>query len=262
VYQVPDVFDAALSCFRCAQGAKRRRCLQRLHFGIGWMALPHASSEEDARSVGPRLYFSGHYMHYGINVHAACDAFSRFVFVEATHPGGTNDCRAYGERNLAEVIEGLERGFCVVADAAYTETNNLITPFVALKRAEADFLQKDSFIFHFSRLRIRIEMAFGLLVRKSAIFKRPMEMNLEHTALAIKCTATLRNLVISERLVSSRDPVHEDLRAFVCRHGRSLDSVMSYEHDHGSTEEVGVSFTREGLVRKLSGLNLLKPHQT
>ncbi|KAE8989963.1 hypothetical protein PR002_g21286 [Phytophthora rubi] len=227
----------------------------------GWLCHIKAPSELDAGSVGPRLYFSGHYMHYGINVQACCDAFSRFVFIEATHPGGTNDARAYGESDLAAVIERLGRGLYVVADAAYTATNRLLTPFVALKRTDPDFLKKDSFNFHLSQLRICVEMAFGLLVRKWAIFKRPLELCLKNATLAIKFAAVLHNFVVTERLVSSKDPVHEDLCAFARRHGRSIESVMSYERDNECADEVGVSFTRQGLVDKLSGLNLLRPHQ-
>ncbi|KAE9351822.1 hypothetical protein PF008_g5761 [Phytophthora fragariae] len=103
----------------------------------GWLCNIQAPSDADAGSAaGARRYFSGHYMHPGINVHACCDAFSRFVFVEATHPGGVNDSRAYVDSGLPTIVEHLERGIYIVADAAYTATNHLLTPFTALQPGE------------------------------------------------------------------------------------------------------------------------------
>ena len=43
----------------------------------------------------PQRYYSGHYMAYGLNVQACCDAFSRFTYASILYPGSTNDYLAF-----------------------------------------------------------------------------------------------------------------------------------------------------------------------
>lgn len=221
----------------------------------GWLCNIQAPSDNDAGSAaGARRYFSGHYMRPGINVQACCDAFSRFVFVEASHPGGVNDSRAYDDSGLPRVIETLERGLYVVAIAAYTATNHLLTPFTAL---QPDEIYKDSFNYHLSQIRIRIEMAFGLLTRKWGIFHRPLQLRLATATLVIKCAATLHNFCINERLEGTRDPVLEELRKMQRDQRCSLRSLLTFDHDD-TIERPTTSFVRDGLVEKLRRRHLLR----
>ncbi|KAL3666144.1 hypothetical protein V7S43_008933 [Phytophthora oleae] len=103
----------------------------------GWLCnIQTPSDKEFGGATGARRYFSGHCMHSGINVLAACDAVSRLVLAEASHPGGVNDSRAYDDSGIPVAIEELERGLYVVTDAAYTAKNHLLTPFTALQPDE------------------------------------------------------------------------------------------------------------------------------
>lgn len=65
-------------------------------------------------------------------------------------------------------------------------------------------LQKDNDNFNFfaSQLRIRIEMAFGLMTRKWGILQRPLSNSLPSMKHLICCIARLHNFCIDERLRS------------------------------------------------------------
>ncbi|EEY52895.1 uncharacterized protein PITG_19354 [Phytophthora infestans T30-4] len=63
------------------------------------------SSTEDAGDVGTGRYYSGHYACPGINVQAVCDAHCRFISVDASYPGSTNDARAFRGTGVARTFD-------------------------------------------------------------------------------------------------------------------------------------------------------------
>jgi hypothetical protein len=209
---------------------------------------------------GPRAYYSGHYSKMGINVQACVDAYSRFIFVSCDHPGGVNDARAYSETKLPIVVEALERGLYVVGDNAYVSTNKLLTPFTGVQ--VAGDLYKDSFNFALSQLRIRVEMAFGLLVSKWGIFDRPLSTKLERTTAIIKACMILHNFTICERLASCEDPARDDCanRATSTRTG-SVTSILGYDASDLNQRPKGTSFVRDGIVGRLRAEGIIRPYQ-
>ncbi|EGZ28757.1 hypothetical protein PHYSODRAFT_309513 [Phytophthora sojae] len=111
----------------------------------GWLCpirVPHR--DECGRVIS---FFSGHYQKYGLNVQACADSLSRFT---VNSPGGMNDVYAFQCWRLSKVLQEVEGEYFVIGDNA-----NLV-----------DRPDRDSYNFHISQLRIRIEMAFGLLVNK------------------------------------------------------------------------------------------------
>ena len=62
-----------------------------------------------------------------------------------------------------------------VADNAYTLSEHLLIPYSGVEKNDKS---KDVCNFYISQLRARIEQAFGLLVSKWRIFKRPIELKL------------------------------------------------------------------------------------
>jgi hypothetical protein len=55
------------------------------------------------------------------------------------------------------------------------------------------------FNFHLSQLHIKIEQAFGLLVNKWRVFKKSLELNLEHVPSTAECCLQLHNFCINWR---------------------------------------------------------------
>ena len=65
-----------------------------------------------------------------------------------------------------DIINNLPTGIFVVADAAYTLLEHLLVPFIGCMADDPD---RDAYNFYTSQMRIRIEMAFGRLVRTNKL---------------------------------------------------------------------------------------------
>ena len=78
-------------------------------------------------------------------------------------------------------IMALPMGMYVVGDAAYQICDVMLVPFTGSQCKDQG---KDAFNFFLSQLRIRIEMAFGLLQTKSCVLNRPLQVNLSTAAKA------------------------------------------------------------------------------
>jgi hypothetical protein len=143
----------------------------------------------------PRSFHSGHYNDYGLNVQAICDARLRFLNFAVAAPGRTGDLVAYELITIRETIEKLPTGFYIVADAAYMLTEHVLVPFTGGDRSASD---KDTFNYYLSQLRIRIEMAFGLLTNKWRVLRKHLETNLENSSRVLEACARLHNFVIDQ----------------------------------------------------------------
>ncbi len=98
------------------------------------------------------------------------------------------------------VVETLPLGKYIFADNAYDCTEHVLTPFHGDQKNEPI---KGAYNFYLSQLRIRIEMAFGRLVNKWRIFKRPLRVKLKTAGKVIMCATRLHNFCIDERAQES-----------------------------------------------------------
>jgi hypothetical protein len=138
-----------------------------------------------------------------VNVQACCDANSRFTAVSIGNSGSTHDSLAFRRWSLSYI--NIPDGYFLLGDNAYKNSNSLLTPYSrALKDSDP---YKDSFCFHLSQLRIRIEMAFGLLTMKFQILKMPLTVPVSKISLVLLTCMLLHNFIISERLL--KDPNYE-----------------------------------------------------
>ena len=161
----------------------------------GYLLAIHTPRKKHAKNV--RSYFSGHYQRYGINIQACCDSHCRFTFLGIGGPGVTKDRQAVKESGLFALIDNLPPGYVCIADSAYQPTESLVSIFggdLALVQ------NNDNFNYFASQLRIRIEMAFGLMTKKWGILQRPLSNLLPSMKHLICCIARLHNFCIGERL--------------------------------------------------------------
>jgi hypothetical protein len=143
----------------------------------------------------PDDYRSGHKKKIGLNCQAICDSTLRFLFVSVQSPGKTNDLKAYRMSKLCDLIEGLPEGYMCGGDNAYVNSEHLLVPFPGQQLPQ----RKDAFNFFLSQLRIRIENAFALLVRRWGILWRPLNVCLNHQPRLIMCLCKLHNYCIDEK---------------------------------------------------------------
>ena len=227
--------------------------------------------EPSKKHVGNvRSFFSGHYQCFGMNVQAACDAHCRFVFIGLTAPGVMPDREAVKEVELGQLIENLPLGFVAMADAAYEVSERMCALFYG---DQAKKKENDNFNFYGSQLRIRIEMAFGLLNMKWGVLQKPMRMKPNKLKLHLVAIARLHNYVINERLRLQKkgafDSVQqaEDARK-QCRPSTPIDENGDPVEDKTAKESLlvlpsplipGHSTVRFAMVRKVKKWNLKRP---
>jgi hypothetical protein len=160
----------------------------------GWLCRINVPLDRDTSNIS--AYFSGHYQCYGINIQAVCDSHSRFTYISCRSPGGTGDSRAFYGTALSNFIQNIPCGFYLVGDSAYTLSSSLLVPYTG---SDKNRKENDVFNFYLSQLRIKIEQAFGLLVNKCRIFKKPIELNLRRIPFLVECCFQLHNFCINER---------------------------------------------------------------
>ena len=105
-----------------------------------------------------------------------CDARKRFLNVTIEHPGSTSDYLAYISSKFANTIESedfLAPGLCLFGDNAYANKETMAIPFRAIGSGP-----KDAYNYYHSQVRINIECAFGILVRRFGLLRRAMPSNL------------------------------------------------------------------------------------
>jgi DDE superfamily endonuclease len=172
----------------------------------GYHLQTHTPSKREVTNV--RSFFSGHYQTYGVNIQAACDHNSRFVFIGVAGPGVMGDRQALNQVDLGRMVQNLPGFYCTIGDCAYTPTENLV-PIYRGENAKNE--RNDNFNFYASQLRIRIEMAFGLMVKKWGILSRPLTIKMSSIKRLMVCIAHLHNFCIDERLENDGDRTNEGI---------------------------------------------------
>ena len=192
---VDKAHDAALGFQTISQQGCIWNCVAVLD---GYHLQIQTPSKKEARNA--KSFFSGHYQTYGVNLQAACDHNCRFSFVGVAGPGVMGDREALNQIPLGRMVENLPGMYCAIGDCAYTPTEHLVPIF---RGEHALSIKNDNFNFFASQLRIRIEMAFGLMVKKWGILSRPLTIKLKNVKRLVVSIAKLHNFCIDERLAST-----------------------------------------------------------
>ena len=156
----------------------------------GW--LPRTEMPFDVKNQTD--YFSGHYQCYGINIQAMCDPDLVFLYVAAAAPGKVNDSRAFQRCDgLVRWLDDLPDRYFIGADNAYPLSRNLLIPFSG---AESNNEHHRTYNFYLSQLRVRIEMAFGLLTTKWRILRTTLRRSCANNSKLILLCMKLHNFCI------------------------------------------------------------------
>ena len=144
----------------------------------------------------PSSYYSGHYCCHGLNIQTVCDASCCFLYFAVAAPGKSSDQAAIERTKLITALENLLFGSYLVGDATYTLTDKCLTPFTGSQRLNPP---KDADNFFLSQVRIRIEMAYGLLTTKWQLLKKPLAVSLQMAAEVLEGISRLHNFCIDMR---------------------------------------------------------------
>ena len=214
-------------------------------------------------------FFSGHKKDVGLNMQAVCDAKLRFTFISVMCPGEssnnvpriqyqlqaihlhshsictgagkTNDYKAYVSSCIKDLIESLPEGYFVVGDNAYVNTNHMLVPYPGKLSFQS---KEDTFNFYMSQLRVRIENAFALLVRRWGVLQKALQMPLRFQPTLIKAVCCLHNFCIDEKVPSV---VPTNVIARVTPDGRLADS--SFQTRFAFPRQTGVNDLRNQIAK-------------
>ena len=226
-------------------------------------------SATEVRNV--RSFYSGHYKTHGVNIQGACDHHCRFVFLGVAGPGVMGDRDAIKQVELHNLIDALPGLYCVIGDCAYTPSEKMIPIY---RGADATTARYDNFNFYASQLRIRIEMAFGLMTKKWGILTRPLSVKMKHVKHLMICIAKLHNFCIDERLreVQEHQPRNRPSQGgallftphnvgFDARteHLRELAAQVEFDEAELLFENAH-SHNRERMAREVEALQLSRPN--
>ena len=233
----------------------------------GW--LPRT----DAPSVpNPGDYYSGHYKCYGLNVQAAVGPSLEFMYFCIAGPGKTNDSRAFGRcKSFLEWLEKLPSEFFISADNAYINTRKVMTPHDRAQLGSSE--AKRVYNYYLSQMRIRVEMAFGLLTTKYRILRHGLTCSNATNSLIISACATLHNYCIRSKeddvfgcieeghvRTNPRDYGIEPLPHDGATHNMGfLEPVDEEEGNGGSSMLVSDYSRREELVDYITTMGLVRP---
>jgi hypothetical protein len=110
----------------------------------------------------------------------------------SSHPGSAGDNGVINQVPLANRIAALPLGFCVIADAAHTANERIIS--VCCSGNERLIPRNDDFNFCVSQRLIRVEMAFGLAQMKwGTTLCQPQSCSLKSLVCQVRATARLRS---------------------------------------------------------------------
>lgn len=162
---------------------------------------------EKPRVEDPLAFFTTRYKKFGVNVQAVCDAKRKFCFLSVKYGAATHDSKALELSRFSEdVAKDLPPQYWIAGDAAYRASHfaEIVTPFTAgCSRKENDFN------FFLSQLRINIECAFGMLMRRFGIFWRPLRCSIDRVATIVSATMAIHNLIIDDGDMESLNAITE-----------------------------------------------------
>jgi hypothetical protein len=92
-------------------------------------------------------------------------------------------------------MRALPLGTYIIGDAAYSVGKKMLVPFTGSQRTNPS---NDAHNFYLSQLRIRIEMAFGLMTNKWRILRESLQTSLAKSAEVLKCCSRLHNFCIDQ----------------------------------------------------------------
>jgi len=202
--------------------------------GDGILFKITAPKESETRRIRPGLYFSRKGF-YAFPMIAFCDARCRFVSTNMLMPGSANDSGHYSCTQFsANIRDGrLDPKYFVLLDGAFAYSDQELTPWNQKGLTPI----RDAYNYHFSALRVKIEQAFGQLVRRWGIFWRPMSVALKLVPRIISVCCKLHNICV-DRFGTERE---ETLVDSVNERGSS---------DHREDDSFSVNFDDRSFIGK------------
>ena len=155
-----------------------------------WISKPSKSDVEENIGFGEGRFLCGRKGKFGIQLQAICDSKRRFLDVSIGTPGSSSDYFTFLHSEIYESMntEGFLRpGLALYGDNAYCNCSYMMVPFKGSVSGS-----QDAYNFFHSSCRINIECAFGMLVHRFGILRKPMPMNINVPRVSALVTSLCR----------------------------------------------------------------------
>ena len=144
---------------------------------------------------------------------AGCDDKCLFRWADICHPGVTSDYLAWMTSDIGRKLSSGEDGivipgYTIVSDNAFVEYETMSVPIPGKFLSDCH----DGYNFYLSQVRITIERAFGTLVDRFGILRRPMSMSIRKVPAIVTCLMRLHNFYIDNEGRHCSKPMLEDER--------------------------------------------------
>jgi hypothetical protein len=147
--------------------------------------------------------------------------------ISITYGGASSDVLAFENSELFKRLEKgiLRHGLVLFGDNAYLNSSYMATPYPNTSGGP-----KDNYNFFHSQLRIRIECAFGMLVKRWGILRKaiPPNISVKKTISLVNCLAKLHNFFINE-VDSVDEALCEDSHYIECDEAGFVPMVTNHE---------------------------------
>lgn len=219
-----------------AEGFKRKstiglsNCVGAIDGVLVWT---HKPSKPDIKKqpFGDGKMYCGRKHKFGLNMQAICDSQQRFLDVSICNPGSASDYYCWHYSSFREKClkdNFLANGLCLYGDCAYVSTPFMMTPYV---RVPDD--ATDAYNYFHSQLRINIECAFGVLVHRWGILRKPIPANISirKTVALVIVLCKLHNYCIHEKTKLSKPFIADRVNIINTGGGFPLPRMDGNEND-------------------------------
>jgi hypothetical protein len=141
-----------------------------------WTEKPSENECQRYGDLQSGTFFCGRKHKFGFNMQAICDSEGRFLEVWITSPASASDYITYITSPFYQNLKApgfLKPGLALFGDNAYVTKRFMVSPFKSAVRGV-----RDDYNFFQSQLRIRIEMAFGMLTQRWGVLRKPLAASL------------------------------------------------------------------------------------
>jgi len=192
-----------------------------------WINKPNQQSTREI-GVGPKKFFCGRKKKYGITLQGICDHNRKFLDIEVGHPGSTSDYLGFTTSEIHKLllmnIDFLAPNLTFFGDNANVNTEFMATPYKGSQQG-----CKDAYNFFHSQLCINIECAFGMLVHRWGVLRKPLPVNItvSKATQLVRALCILHNFCIDEKEPIASLPPSEDVLPGMISGGFAHDDAGS-----------------------------------
>ncbi|KAL7533959.1 hypothetical protein ACHAXR_010297 [Thalassiosira sp. AJA248-18] len=177
-----------------------------------WTIQPSMADCEYLK-IGQRLFHCYRKDKFGWLLMAGCDDQTRFRWADIRHPSSTSDYLAWTTSTVGRELENEDSdlvlgGHSIAGDNAFVESMSMSTPVPGIHISDVE----DGYNFYLSQLRITIERAFGILVHRWGVLRRPLSMSILKVPAIVTCLMRLHNFCIDVDSRRTPSPLVDDER--------------------------------------------------